>query len=324
MKKTAATIFLISVIVFVLLEIACRLGIVPSNHIHQIKKATTHAGKPVVVLLGDSFSLEHPDSWSLLLKEDLIQKGIMVINFAMAGYGPFEYLQTLKHYAIPANPDWIVLNYYTGNDISNTIHYQQYRSSKREMARNFLHNFYLGHVLLEIRSKWISQKRLKNIKAEKDKTFQGNHILNPFLLEMSQKNPDYLKVNILLNSDSANQAWKKNQEFILKAKNMTESVGAGFLLNIFPRSLQVNTSHVDFFKGLGFRVPDIMVGSRIPQERFDVFCAENQINCFDLLPHFKNQSGRELYLPNDDHLNPTGNRLAYELIQKQILTHGNY
>ena len=58
--------------------------------------------------------------------------------------------------------------------------------------------------------------------------------------------------------------------------------------------------------------------SSIPQDSLIFFCQENQIQCIDLLPIFRERNEEEFYVENDDHFNEAGDKLASEEILKII------
>lgn len=57
----------------------------------------------------------------------------------------------------------------------------------------------------------------------------------------------------------------------------------------------------------------------LPNRKIAAMCADEQWNCFDLLPAFKARGNRLLYLPFDMHWNGAGNTVAAEAVAKYLL-----
>lgn len=70
-----------------------------------------------VIALGDSFTwctaVEIADAWPARLQA---MTGLTTYNAGMSGRGPYEYLQILRHFGLPKNPDVVVMAVYEGND----------------------------------------------------------------------------------------------------------------------------------------------------------------------------------------------------------------
>jgi hypothetical protein len=45
-------------------------------------------------------------------------------NLSMAGYGPRQRINALISYALPKQPKWLIVEFYSGNDVSDAIEYE--------------------------------------------------------------------------------------------------------------------------------------------------------------------------------------------------------
>jgi hypothetical protein len=52
--------------------------------------------------------------------------GLSVYNLGRGGIGPYDYLQILKHFGLPKKPDYVIMNIYEGNDLRDSIRYQNH------------------------------------------------------------------------------------------------------------------------------------------------------------------------------------------------------
>jgi len=79
-----------------------------------------------ILVLGDSFvaAVEVPPekTFPYLLERELNlrnNKRLEVMNFGVPGFGTAQEYLTLKHYGLNYHPDFVILNFYLGNDVRN-------------------------------------------------------------------------------------------------------------------------------------------------------------------------------------------------------------
>ncbi len=88
-----------------------------------------------VVLIGDSFiesGWNEADTFGKRLEKHL--PGWTVANLGISGYGPYQYLEVLKRYAIQQNPRIVFFCFYEGNDPWNIGEYQRWKESGSSLA----------------------------------------------------------------------------------------------------------------------------------------------------------------------------------------------
>jgi hypothetical protein len=64
---------------------------------------------------------------------------LSVFNVATGGYGPADRVEALKLFAIPRRPKWVVLDFFSGNDISDAIETDVCRWLRRNHRCRFAH-----------------------------------------------------------------------------------------------------------------------------------------------------------------------------------------
>jgi hypothetical protein len=106
-----------------------------------------------LLILGDSFILPR----SLLAKSlarDLADHNVSVLNAAISGTGPFEYLAEMKAVGVTFKPNVVLLSYYVGNDLTDVQNHQQFDLEKTGVgidsrtSRSDVRSLYLYHYVL--------------------------------------------------------------------------------------------------------------------------------------------------------------------------------
>src|SRR3989442_7266174 len=132
--NTVLYLVYVSVFVAVSLEIICRLGLLPNNRYALNANLNQRKGKVNVLVLGDSFSVETPVSASTLLRRHLASRDVATLNLAGGGMGPKNYLSRLRFYGLRYNPQLILVNYYVGNDLTDTLYRDKAVSPVKQWA----------------------------------------------------------------------------------------------------------------------------------------------------------------------------------------------
>ena len=69
--------------------------------------------------------VDEPDTFGRRLETI---SGLKVANLGVAGYGPFQYLEVLKRYALPLKPKYAFFVFYAGNDIDDMRSYRTWET----------------------------------------------------------------------------------------------------------------------------------------------------------------------------------------------------
>ena len=311
------SLFLIS---FTILELICRLGVLPPTKHYKIQNTikTKDDFRSRVMILGDSFSLDYEKMYTSYLKEYFNSRGISVLNLAQNGTGPAEYLAALEKYGSVYNPDLIIANYYVGNDLTDTMKSNNPSASWKTQVKKIIGWSYLGAYLLEVKHHLAIRRGMKQLEERYKERSAQLDLRNIFLMEFSKAHPDHLVDNLLINSKKAQDLWEVNKKILLTMRDIALRLDAEFIIIVFPRSLQIDNSHLEFFRRLGFDTPENLLLSEVPQTLSMNFCRQNDINCYDLLSEFQKSQGKQYYLLNDDHLNDSGNLFAFELVKREL------
>jgi hypothetical protein len=316
-------------VVAVLLEGALRFGIIENA---QYDRRQIHEkAKYRLLIIGDSFIVPR----SLLAKSlarDLAGHDIAVLNAAIGGTGPFEYLAEMKAVGIHFKPDIVLLSYYVGNDLTNVQNHPQFNPKKtgvgidRRTSQSYGRSLYLYHYILrELRE---LRLRFRPFDYEKAKAADiapeliddaKKRRINPWLLNLDLEEKNYLLDNVLMETADNMKAWEKVNQLLAEFHDICNSLPSQLIVVIFPASIQVNDSHFGFYNKLTFNLDGQTLESTKPQRLLKEFCAARKITCLDLLPTFKARKDEEFYRDKDDHLNEKGNHVAGQLILDFLL-----
>jgi len=317
------------VIALAVTEFVLRLGVLPATPFESVIQGgrTAHPSKKILIL-GDSFLVHWETGYSLyeLLVKGLEPEGVGVLNTSEGGFGPLDYLTSLRAYGPSSRPDFVLLFYYVGNDLTSI----QYRSDAWLWFKRYLKPWIvrsrLYYFFLEREEGWL-RGRL-NYEAARKKGIDGATVdlarqrkINPWLLELGQERKNFLLDNLIVESPQSERAWEKIKGLLGETKTLCGKMGARLVIVILPSTLQINSSHFEFYRRLAFHLDERTLTSEKPQALLKEFCREKEIPCLDLLPAFRARREKEFFRENDDHFNREGNELAAREVLRFLRTH---
>ena len=299
-------------LVMLLIEMTLRFGLISNPYHTRLQwELNPKEASDRILIVGDSFSAKDGELNTMLTKE-FSAKQVQLLNISQGGFGPVEYYNDIKRWIAHIQPKTIILSYYVGNDLTNAQ-----RTSKR--MDEFLDHFY---VTTFIKSRKFSkdqfpteQWKAMGIDSEMIELALNNKI-NPWLLEATRHDPNYILNNILIEGRENHALWEKVKGILTKIIDEARRHDAELLIVIFPRSVQINEDLFPFFERIKLNLDKRTLNSRIPQDLLLEFCHTHALRCLDLLPAFRAKKHESLYKERDDHLNTKGNRLATKLIME--------
>lgn len=325
-KKLLPAVFLLGLICLglVLTEAALYLKIVKLRSLEPLYQArAARDAKFKVVIIGDSYSLSYRRMLGGRLERYLRERpDTAVVNLARAGWGPIEYLDVYKRIARQIKPDLVIINAFVGSDTCSDVSYRRPRGLFLRFV-DLARWTYLGTALFELSI----QLRLAHMVSDlnQDLRAQGLRLpqtMNPFLLEMLHKHPEYFRLNLLMEGEGAEAAWSRSRQLFGELVTLAKESHAKVLFNIFPSPVQLSGSHVDFLKKLGYDIDRRVLGTTLPQKRFMEFCQGEKLYCNDLTRELRKHGNEKLFLDYDDHLTLRGHELAFTLIRETLERNG--
>jgi hypothetical protein len=301
------------------LEIVCRMGWIPNPRYRLARLCQAPGAGRRVLILGDSFTFDFEGSYGRLLDEHLRGTGAYVVNLAQPGAGPLDYLERLRTCGPGLAPNIVIVNYYVGNDTSDTMVALQRRSALRDGGRTVLNASYVGALALELRFRWHEARRVRTLRDQQGRVLaDGREVLSPFLVEAGRAYPGEIVDNLLVEEPGLRQAFDVNRGLLREMVRLTDASGGRLLLAVLPATTQVSRGHARFYADLGFRMDERAFTADTPQRLLREFCEEERLSCVDLLGAFRSRQPRQFYLDNDDHWNPDGQELAYSVVREKL------
>ena len=298
-------------------------------------------GERVVVTLGDSFSMgvvPHPWHFTTVAEEGLART--RVHNMGVTGIGPPEYLEILRHEALPLDPDLVVVDLYVGNDVDFAAHRPSW-------------TFRWGRLLLDRRNVLLYQvpRRLAILSRERRaragaggavgaiRGGESEHALGsrqeyleamPWIEDWRLEQPTFSE------QAHADVEWRNALQgcrddarvyaaLFAALERILEACGTtpcAFL--ILPAEFQVEDPN---WERILRRSPEAALERDLPQRKLRAFLEQRGVAYVDLLARFRSapleaDGGRHLYLARDTHFNARGNRLAaaglVELVERVL------
>lgn len=297
-----------------------------------------------ILVLGDS-QLEKWPMWHCLDKdlEDFFDdKEIGYLNAAHYGFGPIEYLNQLEEIIPFYKPDYILLFYNVVNDLSDVLYRDSTdakKSTRQIIFVDSINNDFKYRLLESIDDgksnlqldefDWENYRKIgidtQIIRFAKNRILQPNKIgseyINPHILAIASWMPNYNFDNCTIDSSFSQYGWYNSLDVFSRISNIADSINARLAIVVIPATVQVDTSHYDFYRKTKLRVSKALLTSNAPQQILKSYALENGALFFDLLPGFKQDIVAEkLYFENDDHLSEYGQIKAFEAIETTFLS----
>ncbi len=254
-------------------------------------------GKKSILLLGDSFTFGHNSSPGKSFSDLLLLEGFLVYNTGVSGADPLQYLLIAEKYIPQLKPDFVVLNFFMGNDImryereygedkplmyntrTNRLYsniYGQFRESAHDVIKHIIFEF--GIPPTSFINKVFASTAATSLawRAMGMRYLQDKETVERFkeIKEMAVGN---LK------------EWTYTQEILFQIKKIAEGNGSQFVLMVIPEVKNLRLESVEnygFEWGNDYQLPE-------------------------------NLSAKD-YIFNNGHYNDSGHKKHFEAILKNL------
>ena len=266
-----------------------------------------------IAVIGDSFIVGFvPRRFGFVRSlEDRLRRtagSVEVLNFGVVGSEPKDYLEILQQEVLAFQPDLVLLGFYVGNDVKKPRSpisplykdwYITFRMIDWLREENRTDRRFVDLSLMENRSPafWLDWERIPRV-WDRDE-----------FLRQSAKREPLLRVD---EGTELSHAWSMTLALLKEFHGTCQEANTSASVVIFPDQVQVDQDlRLRLSQTQGWDLSSL--NRSLPQDRLTRFLEESAIPYVDLLPFFSPQGtlpAAHLYLPNDTHLSPSGNKLA--------------
>lgn len=277
-----------------------------------------------ILFLGDSFvaSLQTllNDTFFKKLERQLnnlgFKKRIEIISMGLGDTGTAEQYIALKLLGLKYKPDLVIQMFLTANDFKNNSPVLQ-----NDPYRPY---FLIGKdgSLLEI-----PHLKRKDQKFYQIKEFIKQIRLVEFYLFARQNlsassSADHQIYDEYYNKDLADSVLI-TEKLILATKDLVEKQNSKYIVTVLANNEQVNMTAWNQFKQIYHGLEMAKVNLEKPDNLVKKICQNNNLNCFFMLPFFKNfiqnNSQMKTHYLKDGHWNQTGTNLAADFLTESLL-----
>ncbi|HXV41561.1 MAG TPA: SGNH/GDSL hydrolase family protein [Anaerolineae bacterium] len=280
-----------------------------------------------IAFVGDSFTFgmwanRVENSFVGIVDAEMRRDGFEVLNFGVPGDGLAEAELRLQNNILAYSPDYIVLMFYNGNDLSDTyLGAEKTDCSSGELKKEVIE----AKIPPGFRGSWeqaiktFLDRNLASFRAlrlAKERLFAGSHLTDPNTLTLT---PATFKVD---DRFLTSYFWSRTETPPLAEQAVAET------LRVLDRIWHLCQKHrVELiimaipFRGQVYALPEAGAGYDIalPQRHLEQYAKREDIPYYDLLPPLRSYvvACREaIYVENDIHFNTQGHRIVGQLISK--------
>jgi hypothetical protein len=286
-----------------------------------------------IVAVGDSYTFGHnvASPWPQRLAE---YTGIDVLNLGEGDTGPQAQLDVLRKYGLKKQPQWVIMSYFEGNDLHDVETYDQ----ANPFILTRLGKYILGQSIEALQKKGQDGKQTTVTSVYR---YPITVKINDTDLEMAFVSSYVAWLSVSRDVIESSMNYRIATRSILRARELSEAVGARFLLVYLPSKEHLYLPYLndaDIVERVFTNVPTLEpneaellqftnqtatpeLARRHMDDQANLladFAAENHIHFLNLTPYFQEEAsaGTELYYPFDTHWNQRGQDLAAQRIAK--------
>jgi hypothetical protein len=288
------------------------------------------AGPPYeIVLIGDSFLAMGEDDASTLSERLRTVSGRATYNLSGSWYGPSQYLELLKRYALALRPKVVLLGFYAGNDIEDIREYHRWRRERRyyfyadHAQRPFFVRYTIaltdtGALLRETIAKRLARPprpgTLGEIHPKLGLVQVGAQVVP---MAFGEWNPQGSAAQLLATAE-----WQAFHALLTEFHHLCRAEGILPVLLYIPSKSQVYAEYVTPHSGS--RIVQAVARQRPIRtnmvEALTTLAQQVELPLINLLPSFEQQTdaGRLLYYPFDTHWSGEGIQAAADYIWQEL------
>ncbi len=267
---------------------------------------------------------------------------VEVVLMGLGGYGPQQYLGTLRSVGLATAPDLVLLCFYTGNDVTGI-------PTRHEVRRGELYSTSSSNPRLDILRRshlfaWLERRLFFRLRSERLRARRATETAGA-PADMPARSPSdagavrdiaghpttpapltRLYLEVLRNRlpfyaarppVRIERLWTEAEGYLDAFDRACRESAVPWALVIIPDEFQVDPAvREEAIRRLGARGDDLDLDA--PSRRLMRWAFDRRVPALDLLPLFREEQARRgpLYIPSDTHWNEEGNHLAGDAIAR--------
>lgn len=260
-----------------------------------------------IVFIGDSFT----EAATIAEQDTFVQRvaqatRMNVVNFGRGAYGPQQELLVLKRYGLAYRPRAVVWQLFEGNDLTDAEAFADWQMNPQRDSTSLKERYFNNSLLNE----WLTNTRSRERGGPTVTLRYQDETVRRLSLRYRYQPEQPATIPL---------AMSETVKSIEAGQQLCQSQGIRLLVVSVPTMVRVMAPYISFD-----RVEDQL--KYLPEVRSDQkdfsgtlkeFCARtgcNFIDSFDGLRQAAANGHRNLYIPNDEHLDVAGNDVVAQLI----------
>jgi hypothetical protein len=266
-----------------------------------------------IAVIGDSFIEFGENDESTFTELLRHETDLRILNLGRGWYGPYQYLEVLKRYAIPEKPRYVIFCFFAGNDFNDIAQYQLWRASGKYYFYRDLHDQNIASRLFFATSDvWgYLTRRIKQASA-KESTRRDPSTFG--IIEVRNK-----QVSMVFPHWEKEITTEQAQELRMILREFKSLASRNHFVPILVYIPTANQVYADFYSSKSNYqfINRVRSTPDNPSLRsIEGLAGELDLDFINLLPVFKRRAaeGQLIYYPFDTHWNVEGRRTAASFI----------
>ena len=280
-----------------------------------------------IAVIGDSY-VEVGETDSDTLSELLAEaSGRSVLNLGRGFYGPHQYLEVLKRYALPEAPKLALFCFFSGNDVADVVEYDRWLRERRYYffedfsEKPFVQRFWIALSDLTTLIRTRLSGRLQASARPRGQIHPDLAVLRLGTRSVTVR-MDYWDPAASAEEMLARKPWQTLRLLLVEFQRQCARHGITPVVVFMPTKAQIYARFVTPESGESVlkRLPTQLRFGRSAAQTFGRIADELELRLVDLTPRFERlaSEGRLLYHPFDTHWNREGREAAAELIAETL------
>jgi hypothetical protein len=259
-----------------------------------------------VVFIGDSFTeAATVDEQQTFVRRVAQATGLITVNLGRGAYGPQQELIVLKRYGLAYQPRVVVWQFFEANDLTDAQEFAEWKSNPHQVNTSLQERYFNNSLLNE----WLT-----NTRAEPRGTVATLHYHDGTVRRVRLRNryepqqPSTLNVGM-----------KETLNAIEEGHRLCQANGIQLLLVNVPALVRVRAPNITFdrVEEQALFLPERREEQKDFSGTISEFCARigcTFVDSFGALRQAADSGSRNLYIPNDEHLDIEGHEVLAQII----------